>query len=52
MCGRFTNKLRWEDVVRLDRPTAPTVPPSNLEPNDNVAPTQIGPIVWPIEGGH
>ena len=51
MCGRFTYKLSWEDVVRLYRLTAPKVPPSNFEPNYNVAPTQIRPIVRPIAPG-
>ncbi|MEO8559196.1 MAG: hypothetical protein ABI439_09055 [Rhodospirillales bacterium] len=37
--------------MRLYRLTAPKAPRSNFEPNYNVALTQIGPIVRPIEGG-
>lgn len=51
MCGRYTYKLSWREVVELYRLTAPKVPPSNFEPNYNVAPTQIRPIVRPIDGG-
>jgi putative SOS response-associated peptidase YedK len=38
MCGRFTNKLTWEDVVRLYRLTL-NVPPHNLRPRYNICPT-------------
>ena len=39
MCGRFTNKLTWEDIVRLYRLTLNNVPPHNLRPRYNVCPT-------------
>lgn len=38
MCGRFTNKLTWEDIVRLYRLTL-NAPPHNLRPRYNVCPT-------------
>ena len=38
MCGRFTNKLTWEDIVRLYRLTL-DAPPHNLRPRYNVCPT-------------
>jgi putative SOS response-associated peptidase YedK len=38
MCGRFTNKLTWEDIVRLYRLML-NAPPHNLRPRYNVCPT-------------
>jgi hypothetical protein len=38
MCGRFTNKLTWDDIVRLYRLTL-NAPPHNLRPRYNVCPT-------------
>ncbi len=38
MCGRFTNKLAWDDIVRLYRLTL-DAPPHNLRPRYNVCPT-------------
>ncbi len=38
MCGRFTNKLTWEDIVRLYRLPF-NAPPHNLRPRYNVCPT-------------
>ncbi len=40
MCGRFTNKLTWNDIIRLYRLT-PNAPPHNLRPRYNVCPTDI-----------
>ncbi|MBI1404396.1 MAG: hypothetical protein GC147_14460 [Porphyrobacter sp.] len=37
MCGRFTNKLTWTEIVQLYRLTDP---PMNLRPRYNIAPTQ------------
>jgi putative SOS response-associated peptidase YedK len=36
MCGRFTRKYTWREVVELYRLTSP---PSNLQPRYNVCPT-------------
>ncbi len=46
MCGRFTNRYTWEELVRLYRITEPYIKPiSNLEPRFNFAPKQRGPVV-------
>ena len=44
MCGRYTQVRAWSDLVRLYRITAP-VPPLNLPPRYNIAPTQDVPVV-------
>jgi hypothetical protein len=38
MCGRFTNRLTWEEIVRLYRLTV-QAPPHNLPPRYNICPT-------------
>jgi putative SOS response-associated peptidase YedK len=38
MCGRFTNKLTWEEIVRLYRLTMDR-PPHNMRADYNVCPT-------------
>jgi putative SOS response-associated peptidase YedK len=38
MCGRFTNRLTWEEIVRLYRLAIKT-PPHNLPPRYNICPT-------------
>jgi hypothetical protein len=38
MCGRFTNKMTWEEIVRLYRLTMDR-PPHNMQPSFNVCPT-------------
>lgn len=46
MCGRFTNRFTWSELVRLYRLIdAPAPPPSNFPPRYNVAPTQVAPVV-------
>ena len=35
MCGRFTNRLTWEEIVRLYRLTI-KAPPHNLLPRYNI----------------
>jgi len=46
MCGRFTNRLTWEEIVRLYRIAEPWIGPrSNFPPRCNIAPTQDAPIV-------
>jgi putative SOS response-associated peptidase YedK len=44
MCGRYTYKLTWEDIVALYRLTVP-----ELRESFNVAPTQRASLV---AGGH
>src|SRR5215469_10710420 len=46
MCGRFTNRYRWRELVELYRLTEPYITPvSNMEPRYNFAPTQTGMVV-------
>jgi putative SOS response-associated peptidase YedK len=46
MCGRFTNRFTWRELVELYRITEPYLRPiSNLEPRFNFAPTQTGIVV-------
>jgi putative SOS response-associated peptidase YedK len=45
MCGRYTHKLTWQQIVNLYRLTLPEEEPPGLEPSYNVAPTNVMPIV-------
>lgn len=46
MCGRFTNRYTWSELVRLYRLTEPFArPQSNFPARYNVAPTQMAPVV-------
>ncbi|HEX4078585.1 MAG TPA: SOS response-associated peptidase [Rhizomicrobium sp.] len=46
MCGRFTNRFTWRELVELYRITEPYLTPvSNLEPRYNFAPMQKGIVV-------
>jgi putative SOS response-associated peptidase YedK len=38
VCGRFTNRLTWEEIVRLYRPST-QLPPHNLPPRYSICPT-------------
>ena len=40
MCGRFTNRLTWREIVALYRLTAPATPERNLPARYNICPTQ------------
>jgi putative SOS response-associated peptidase YedK len=40
MCGRFTNRLTWDEIVRLYRLTM-KAPPHNLLPRYNVCPARV-----------
>jgi putative SOS response-associated peptidase YedK len=51
MCGRYTYRLTWEEIVRLYRLTLPDEPPEKLKPSYNVAPTDVMPIVRPAGNG-
>jgi putative SOS response-associated peptidase YedK len=44
MCGRFTSRYSWSELVRLYRLTG-TQPPSNFPPRYNIAPTQTSFVV-------
>jgi putative SOS response-associated peptidase YedK len=49
MCGRFTNKLTWDEIVRLYRLTM-KAPPHNLPPRYNLCPTDPVDVVTEREG--
>jgi putative SOS response-associated peptidase YedK len=51
MCGRYTYKLTWSEIVALYRLTLPDEPPERLRPNYNVAPTHVMPIIRPAGNG-
>src|SRR5262249_9071490 len=36
MCGRFTNRLTWREIVALYRLSVPATPERNLPPRDNI----------------
>jgi putative SOS response-associated peptidase YedK len=40
MCGRFTNRLTWREIVALYRLTVPAMPERNLPARYNICPTQ------------
>ena len=39
MCGRFTYRLTWREIVALYRLTAPATPERNLQARYNICPT-------------
>ena len=49
MCGRFTNRLTWEELVRLYRLTI-QAPPHNLPPRYNICPTDPVDVVTERDG--
>ena len=49
MCGRFTNRLTWEELVRLYRLTI-QAPPHNLQPRYNICPTDPVDVVTERDG--
>ena len=49
MCGRFTNRYSWSELVRLYRLTG-MQPASNFPPRYNIAPTQTSFVVRLSEG--
>ena len=51
MCGRFTNKMTWQEIHDLYDITNEAFRP-NLRPNYNIAPTQIVPVVRLAADGH
>jgi putative SOS response-associated peptidase YedK len=40
VCGRFTNRLTWREIVALYRLTVPATPERNLPARYNICPTQ------------
>jgi putative SOS response-associated peptidase YedK len=51
MCGRYTYKLTWAEIVNLYRLTLPEEPPERLKPSFNVCPTDVMPIIRPAGKG-
>ena len=49
MCGRFTNKLTWAEIVALYKLALPA-PPHNLQPRYNVCPTDPVDVVTEQDG--
>jgi putative SOS response-associated peptidase YedK len=49
MCGRFTNRLTWEEIVRLYRLTI-KAPPHNMPPRYNICPTDPVDVVTERDG--
>jgi putative SOS response-associated peptidase YedK len=49
MCGRFTNKLSWDEIVKLYRLTM-NHPPHNMRPSYNVCPTDPVDVVVDLDG--
>lgn len=45
MCGRFTNRLTWREIVELHGLTAATEAPTGWRPRYNAAPTQRMPVL-------
>jgi putative SOS response-associated peptidase YedK len=39
MCGRFTNRLTWREIVALYRLAVPATPERNLPARYNICPT-------------
>ena len=50
MCGRFTNRLTWREIVALYRLTVPAAPERNLPARYNICPTQTIDTVIEREG--
>src|SRR5262245_11434524 len=51
MCGRYTHKLTWQQIVNLYRLTLPDEEPPGRKPSYNVAPTDVTPIIRPAGNG-
>jgi putative SOS response-associated peptidase YedK len=49
MCGRFTNKLTWTEIVALYRLTMDR-PPHNMRADYNVCPTDPVDTIVELEG--
>jgi putative SOS response-associated peptidase YedK len=50
MCGRYTHRYTWSQIVDLYRLTEPAVAPNDFVPRYNIAPTQKAPIVRERDG--
>src|SRR5262245_23506035 len=50
MCGRFTNRLTWREIVALYRLAVPLAPERNLPARYNICPTDMIDVVVEREG--
>ncbi|MGB7456518.1 MAG: SOS response-associated peptidase family protein [Pseudolabrys sp.] len=50
MCGRFTNRLTWREIVALYRLSVPATPERNLPARYNICPTDTIDAVIEREG--
>src|SRR5215510_15069702 len=51
MCGRYTHKLSWAEIVKLCQLTLPDQEPAGFKASYNVAPTDVMPIIRPAGNG-
>jgi len=51
MCGRYTHKLTWAEIVKLYQLTLPDQEPARFKPSYNVASTDVMPIIRPAGNG-
>ena len=51
MCGRYTHKLNWAEIVKLYQLTLPDQEPPGFKASYNVAPTDLMPIIRPAGNG-
>ena len=51
MCGRYTHKLTWAEIVKLYQLTLPDQEPPGFKASYNVAPTDLMPIIRPAGNG-
>ena len=50
MCGRYTHRYTWSQIVELYRLTEPAIAPNDFIPRYNLAPTQMAPVVRQRDG--
>jgi putative SOS response-associated peptidase YedK len=51
MCGRYTHRLTWAEIVKLYQLTSPDQEPPGFRASYNVAPTDLMPIIQPAGNG-
>jgi len=51
MCGRYTHRLTWPEIVALYRLSEQAVAPNDFGPRYNIAPTQRAPVVRKRDAG-
>ena len=51
MCGRYTHKLTWAEIVKLYQLILPDLEPAGFKTSYNVAPTDVMPIIRPAGNG-